>query len=163
MSSASEERLRAELEESFRNRAHLYRLLLEELAGEVGPEAAERVLARAVERRGREVGEAAFARHAAAGGAKAVGEAFLAASPDGGRMYPTDVERRPDGVTIRVRRCPLKDAWTGAGLAPAAVATLCRLAGAFDKGLFEAAGVRFANETWREGRDGCCRIELRDP
>jgi hypothetical protein len=156
--SATEERLRAELEESFRNRAHLYRLLLEELAAELGPEAAERVLARAVERRGREAG-AAFA---GLGGARAVGEAFLAASPDGGRMYPTDVERHPDGITIKVRRCPLKDAWTGAGLPPARVAALCRLAGAFDKGLFEAAGVRFANETWREGGTGCCRIELRD-
>ncbi len=159
MSGTTEERLRAELEESFRNRAHLYRLLLEEFAAELGPEAAERVLARAVERRGRKVGAAL----AGLGGALAVGVAFLAASPDGGRLYPTDVERRPDGIAIKVRRCPLKDAWTGAGLPPATTAALCRLAGAFDKGLFEAAGVRFANETWREGAAGCCRIELRDP
>lgn len=88
-----EARLRRELEEAFANRAHLYRLLLEELEAEVGPEAAERLLARVLERR----------------------------------------------------------------------ATLCRLAGAFDRGLFETAGVGFAAETWRPGRAGCCRIRLTRP
>lgn len=157
----NEETLRRELEESFRNRAHLYRLLLEELTAEIGAVAAERVLTRTIERRGQEVGAAAFA-HLAAEGARAVGEAFLAASPDSGRMYPVDVEHHPDGITIRVRRCPLKDAWLESDLPPENVATLCRIAGAFDRGLFEAAGVRFTNETWSQGRTGCCRIELRD-
>jgi hypothetical protein len=41
------------------------------------------------------------------------------------------------------------------------VARLCRIAGAFDKGLFEAAGVGFDNSTWSEERGGgCCRITL---
>lgn len=153
-----EERLRRELEEAFASRAHLYRLLLEELAAELGDAAAERLLGRVIERRGREVGAAL----AHLPDARSIGEAFLAASPDGGRMYPTDVERLPDGVRISVRRCPLQDAWRASGLTPDAVARLCRLAGAFDKGLFEAAGCRFTNTTWQEGHDGCCRIELRD-
>lgn len=153
-----EERLRRELEEAFANRAHLYRLLLEELGAELGEPAAERLLARVIERRGREVGAAL----AHLPDARAVGEAFLAASPDGGRMYPTDVERLADGIRFSVRRCPLLDAWRANSLATCTIARLCRLAGAFDKGLFEAAGCRFTNSTWEEGRSGCCRIELRD-
>ncbi|MCZ8547009.1 hypothetical protein OOJ09_22710 [Mesorhizobium qingshengii] len=38
---------------------------------------------------------------------------------------------------------------------------LCRIAGAFDRGLFEATGVRFENITWTPGHgSGCCHIAL---
>ncbi|KQZ14630.1 hypothetical protein ASD44_11530 [Mesorhizobium sp. Root554] len=154
------EKLAAELEAAFRNRAHLYRLMLEELTGEMGAEAAEALMTRTVTRYGQEVAAAAF------GGfgphdAKALGEAFLAASPNGGHMYPTDVERGADEITFKVRRCPLKDAWTAAGVGDEKLTTLCRIAGAFDRGLFEATGVRFSNVTWSPGHSsGCCRISL---
>ena len=49
-------------------------------------------MVRAVEKRGREVAELAFAAFGP-NDARAIGEAFLAVSPDDGRMYPTDVER----------------------------------------------------------------------
>jgi hypothetical protein len=48
-------------------------------------------------------------------------------------------------------------------LAPklAKLATLCCIAGAFDRGLFEATGVRFDNATWTPGHgSGCCHIAL---
>jgi hypothetical protein len=157
----TEDTLRQELEASFRNRADLYRLMYAELTAELGTGRGEALMQRIIERRGREVGEAVF--RASGPGARAVGEAFLAASPDQGRMYPTDVTRHADGIDFRVRRCPLKDAWRAAGLDDATTATLCRVAGAFDKGLFEAAGVRFANLTWSAQRGGgCCHITLRD-
>ena len=55
------------------------------------------------------------------------------------------------------------DAWNEAGLDASTTATLCRIAGAFDKGLFEVAGVNFRNETWSAQRGGgCCHIMLRD-
>jgi len=153
--------LRQELEASFRNRADLYRLMLDELTTELGRERGEALMVRIIERRGREVGAAVF--RARGPSALAVGEAFLALSPDQGRMYPTDVTRHADGIDFRVRRCPLKDAWREAGLDDEALATLCRVAGAFDKGLFEAAGVAFANQTWSAQRGGgCCHIMLRD-
>lgn len=158
----SEEILRRELEDAFRNRAHLYRLMLDELSAELGPAKAEKLLTRVVERRGREMAETLFAGTERR--AERIGGRFLEVSPDGGRMYPYDLERLPDGMTIHVRRCPLKDAWIEAGLEGDRVAALCRIAGAFDKGLFEAAGVRFRNETWTPARGGgCCRIMLRDP
>ena len=156
-----EDSLRQELESSFRNRADLYRLMYAELVAELGLERGEMLMVRIIERRGREVGEAFFKPRGPS--ALAVGEAFLAVSPDQGRMYPTEVTRHADGIDFRVKRCPLKDAWREAGLDDAAVATLCRVAGAFDKGLFEAAGVVFANQTWSAQRGGgCCHIMLRD-
>nr|WP_210309480.1 L-2-amino-thiazoline-4-carboxylic acid hydrolase [Aminobacter aganoensis] len=151
-----------ELDSAFRNRADLYRLMLEELSAELGEAKAEEVLVRAIERRGREVAEVAFARFGP-NDARAIGEAFLAVSPDDGRMYPTDVERSDSHIAFKVRRCPLKDAWLAAGVAEGTLATLCRIAGAFDRGLFEATGVRFDNVTWTPGHGtGCCHICLTD-
>ena len=157
----SEETLRQELEASFRNRADLYRLMYAELVAELGHERGEALMLRIVEKRGREVGVGHF--RAKGPSARAVGEAFLAVSPDQGRMYPTEVTRTRDGIAFRVKRCPLKDAWQEAGLDADAVATLCRVAGAFDRGLFEAAGVGFRNHTWSAQRGGgCCHIVLTD-
>lgn len=92
---------------------------------------------------------------------RAVADAFLASSPDGGALYPADMETGADGsVVIAVKRCPLQDAWRGAGLPPERVARLCRIAGRFDTGLFGETRVGFAAETWSPGREGCCRIRL---
>lgn len=157
----SEEALRQELEASFRNRADLYRLMFAELTAELGRERGEALMIRIIEKRGREVGGGYF--KAKGPSALAVGEAFLAVSPDQGRMYPTDVSRQTNGIEFRVKRCPLKDAWQQAGLDAETTATLCRIAGAFDKGLFEEAGVAFRNETWSTQRGGgCCHIVLTD-
>lgn len=157
---AREQLLSQELESSFRNRADLYRLMLAELVVELGEQRGVALMERIIEKRGREVGEFFKVKGPSA---LAVGEAFLAVSPDQGRMYPTDVHRHADGIDFRVKRCPLKDAWREAGLDDITTATLCRIAGAFDKGLFEAAGVNFRNETWSAGRGGgCCHIMLRD-
>lgn len=76
-------------------------------------------------------------------------------------MYPTDVERSADRIAFKVKRCPLKDAWVEAGVGDDKLATLCRIAGALDRGLFEATGVRFDNVTWTPDHDsGCCHIAL---
>ena len=159
---ARAEQLGEELDAAFRNRADLYRLLLEELTAELGAESAERIMVRAIEKRGREVAALAFSQFGA-NDARRIGEAFLSISPDGGRLYPTDVERSDSSIAFRVRRCPLKDAWVDAGVGEERLATLCRIAGAFDRGLFEATGVRFDNFTWTPGHGSdCCHIRLTD-
>ena len=152
--------LRLELEGSFRNRADIYRLMYQSLKSRLGEAEAEAAMVEAIEKRGREVAALAFSRFGPQD-ARALGEAFLAVSPDGGRMYPTDVDRRSNGIAFKVRRCPLKDAWCSAGVEGVELATMCRIAGAFDRGLFEATGVHFVNKTWQPG-DGerCCVIEL---
>jgi len=154
------ERLRAELESAFRNRGDLYRLMYETLSRELGADKAEMLLDTAIEERGREVARAAFSSFGE-NDARAIGEAFLKVSPDEGLMYPADVERFEEGIEFKVRRCPLKDAWVQAGLDADRVSTLCRIAGAFDRGLFEETGIRFENWTWKPGDGpGCCRIRL---
>lgn len=154
--------LRRELESAFRNRADLYRLMFASLTNRLDPDEAEAVMIEAIEERGREVARQAFARFGSKD-ARAIGEAFLAVSPDGGRMYPTEVTRWPEGIRFCVCRCPLKDAWRDAGVDGDHLARMCRIAGAFDRGLFEATGIRFANQTWQPGDgDRCCIIELRE-
>jgi hypothetical protein len=159
---ASAETLRRELADAFRNRAHLYRLMLDVIGERHGPAEAEAILMEVCERRGREVAPLLF------GGMQpepeAVARRFLSVSPDGGDLYPHDAEAAPGRFTIAVHACPLKQAWLDSGLAADTVATLCRIAGAFDKGLFEGAGLGFENSTWSEARGGgCCRITLRAP
>ncbi|EAB6717815.1 L-2-amino-thiazoline-4-carboxylic acid hydrolase [Escherichia coli] len=155
-------RLRQELEGAFRNRADLYRLIYQSLSDRIGPQLAESVLIEAIERRGQEVAAQAFAQFGP-DDARAIGEAFLAASPDGGRMYPTKVDRHETGISFCVQRCPLKDAWQEAGIEGDDLARMCRIAGAFDRGLFEATGIRFANNTWFPGEGSrCCIIELKN-
>jgi len=154
------ETLSRELDSAFRNRADLYRLFYDELAAEYGQDKAEAIMVRVVEKRGREVAGLAFSQFGPTH-AREIGEAFLAISPDGGRMYPTDVERSDIAISFKVKRCPLKDAWVEAGVGEERLATLCRIAGAFDRGLFEATGVRFENVTWTPGHgSGCCHIKL---
>lgn len=154
--------LSRELDAAFRNRADLYRLFYEELEAAMGPVEAEALMIRAIEKRGREVAALAF-NGFGPNEARAIGEAFLAASPDGGRMYPAEVERGAAQIAFRVKRCPLKDAWLEAGVDEDRLTVLCRIAGAFDRGLFEATGIRFENVTWTAGHGSdCCHISLYD-
>src|SRR5918995_6903805 len=104
--------LRRELEDAFQNRAHLYRLLLDELEGEIGQDRAVTVMARSLERRGREV--AALLFRDTPPEPETVGRRFLSVSPDEGRMYPHEAEVTENAMEIRVHRCPLKDAWRNA-------------------------------------------------
>ncbi len=157
---ASAETLRNELADAFRNRAHLYRLLLDVLGERYGPAEAEAVLAEVCERRGREVAPLLFSGVPAE--PEAIARRFLSVSPDGGDLYPHETLKAGDAFTIRVHACPLKKAWQDAGLPPGEVARLCRIAGAFDRGLFEAAGLGFENSTWSDARGGgCCHITLK--
>lgn len=153
--------LRRELAAAFANRAMLYLDIYRELVAEIGAERAEAVLSRAIYARGRAVAGQAFAGYGPTD-ACALGEAFLAASPDEGRLFPTEVTRAPGMISFKVRSCPLQQAWTEAGVAPAEMATICRIAGRFDNGLFEHSGAIVETETWQPGTEGCCRITLRD-
>src|SRR5258708_154749 len=69
------------------------------------------------------------------------------------------IERR-GAVHLRVTRCPLKDAGVAAGLGPADLATICKIAGRLDTGCFGAAHIGFAADTWTPGASGCCHLHL---
>ncbi len=161
MTIMSEETLRRQLYESYKNRARIYHLIFDELRDELGAERAEAVLKRAIYRRGVEIGAAKFARFAP-GNLAGLKAAFLDGIPDDGRMFQPEVLRSDgEAVDIKFHGCPLREAWQESGLADAEVATLCRIAARIDNGTFEGAGFQFSADTWQPGGEGCCCLHIR--
>ena len=156
----SEEQLRHQLYDSFANRAHVYRLLLDELRAELGEAKAAELMGRAIYRRGAQ--QAAKYAPFAPADLGALKEAFVGGLPDGGALFAPEVVRcDAGGLEVKFHRCPLKQAWLDAGLTEAEVAALCRVAAEVDRGLFEAAGFRFQADTYRPGGEGCCFLHVR--
>jgi len=151
--------LREQLYASFKHRAMLYFHIYDELQSEVGAARAAEILQRAIERRGREVGQqfAEFAPNDLAG----LCQAFLAGIPDSGHMFSPHVERSDEQqLDLTLQACPLRDAWQEAGLDDDQVATMCRIAAAIDTGTFEGAGFQFTAKTWQPGSNGCCHLQI---
>ena len=151
---------RKDLIAQMKNRALIYMEMYDVLCAEVGTAKAEELLTRAIFRRGLAAGKS-LARHAPddLAGLKV---SFLASVPGGEEIFrPLVLRSDAEALEIQLHGCPLKDAWREAGLADEKVATLCRIAGAVDKGLFEGAGFRFENRTWTPGAKGCCFLSIR--
>jgi hypothetical protein len=157
----SEEQLRRELIDSYKNRAIIYYLIYDELRKEIGPTRAEAVLGRAIYRRGAQKGKPKYGQFAPKDLA-GVREAFVSGSADGGRLFQPEVVREDaQGLDIKHHRCPLKEAWQEMGLPEEEVATLCRIAAKVDDGTFESAGFRFFADTYKPGGEGCCYLHIR--
>ena len=157
---SAEQDLRRQLKEAHMGRAMVYAAFYETLAERFGADLAEEVMKKAIFRRGREIGQR-FARY---GPDDLAGlcAAFLDFVPDHGRLFQPEVRRADDeGLDIKFRACPLKEAWQAAGLPGERIATLCRIAGVVDNGTFEAAGFAFSAATWQPGDDGCCLLHIR--
>jgi hypothetical protein len=154
---SDENSLRAQLRASFKNRAMVYVEVYRVLAEELGPQRAAELLKRAIYRRGCAVGE-----HFKAFGPsdlKGLEKAFLDFIPDDGRMFePEVVKSDGEHLEIQFHACPLKQAWQEEGLPEAEIANMCEIAGVVDNGTFETAGFKFRSETWKSGREGCCRL-----
>ena len=103
----SEETLRRQLYDAFANRAHIYHLLLRELAAELGEERAAELMGKAIYRRGAQNASkyASFAPRDFEG----LKPAFLANLPDDGAMFAPEVVRcDADGLDVKFHRRPLK-------------------------------------------------------
>jgi len=151
---------RKDLVAQMKNRALIYMEMYDVLCAELGTAKAEELLTRAIFRRGLAAGKS-LARHAPddLAGLKV---SFLASVPGGEEIFRPEVLRCDhERLEMQLHGCPLKDAWREAGLPEEKVATLCRIAGAVDKGLFEGAGFRFENRTWTPGAEGCCFLSIR--
>lgn len=156
----SEEKLREQLYDSFKNRAILYYLIFDEMRQELGAEKAEEIMKRAVYKRGEEKG-LRFAEFGP-GNLEGLKQAFLGGIPDDGHMFePEIIRNEPQALDIKFHRCPLREAWVEAGLPEDDVATLCRIAARIDNGTFEAAGFGFHADTWKPGGEGCCYLHIR--
>jgi len=151
---------RKDLIAQLKNRALVYLETYGVLAEELGAARAERLLARAIERRGRSAGRA-LAQFAPAD-FDGLCKAFLKGVPGEGALFSPEIRRcNAEGLEIQFHACPLKDAWEEAGLAADKRALLCRIAGRVDKGMFEAAGFAIDNRTWTPGAEGCCFLAIR--
>jgi hypothetical protein len=150
---------RRDLVAQMKNRALIYMETYDVLAEELGAAKAEELLTRAIYRRGRAMGKS-FAKFGPAD-LEGLQKAFLASVPGGKDIFQPEVlKQEPAKLEIQLHGCPLKDAWRDAGLAEDKVATLCRIAGAVDKGLFEGAGFKIENRTWTPGAKGCCFLRI---
>jgi L-2-amino-thiazoline-4-carboxylic acid hydrolase len=128
---------RRDLVGQIKNRALIYMEIYDVLSAEVGAARAETLLSEAIFQRGLSAGKA-LAKHG-----------------------PDDLEGlKRDHLEIQLHGCPLKDAWREAGLPEEKIATLCRIAGAVDQGLFRGAGFKVENRTWSPGAEGCCHLSV---
>jgi hypothetical protein len=154
---SDENTLRSQLWASFKSRAMVYLEVYRVLDEELGAERAAGLLKKAIYRRGCEIGRQ-FERFGP-GDLPGLKQAFLDILPDDGKVFEPEVIACDDSrLEIRLRRCPLKEAWQEAGLDETQVARMCEIAGVVDNGTFEAAGFRLKSETWQPGRSGCCHL-----
>ena len=150
---------RRDLVGQIKNRALIYMEIYDVLSAEVGAERAETLLAEAVFQRGLSAGKA-LAKHAP-DDIEGLKRGFLEGVPGGADLFAPQVLRCDrDHLEIQLHSCPLKDAWREAGLADDKIATLCRIAGAVDQGLFRGAGFKVKNRTWTPGSEGCCHLAI---
>ena len=151
---------RRDLVGQLKNRALIYMEIYDVLSAEMGAARAEKLLAEAIFRRGLSAGKA-LARHAP-DDLQGLKRSFLENVPGGKELFKPEVLRSDsERLEVQLHACPLKDAWREAGLPDEKVATLCRIAGAVDKGLFQGAGFKFENRTWTPGAKGCCFLSVR--
>ncbi len=157
----SEEKLREQLYAQMKNRAMMYYYIFNEIREEVGEEKAIEIMKRAIYKRGLEIGKM-LAKYAPAD-LEGLKDAFISRIvPDDGRMFAPDVLRcDSDELEIKLRQCPLKEAYQEAGLSEEEMAKILNIAAQVDYGTFEGAGFEFSAETWRPGREGCCHLHIR--
>jgi len=157
----SEATLRAQLYDSYKNRAMLYYLIYDELRAELGQDRAEELLSRAIYRRGEALGQEKYARFAP-NDLAGLQKDLLDTIPDSGRMFhPMVLRSDAEEVDVQFQGCPLRDAWVEAGLPDEDIVTLCRIASQIDEGMFTAAGFLFTADTWQPGEENCCRLHIR--
>jgi hypothetical protein len=159
MTTENEQGLIEQLRGAMKSRALVYAAMFEEIAAEFGADKAREICKRAIYKRGEAIAGvfAPFAPADLAG----LTHAFLNYIPHADQLFAPEVlQSGPDELEIQFHRCPLKEAWLEAGYDGAALENLCDIGGVVDYGTFEKAGFRIRSDTWRSGRDGCCRLHI---
>jgi hypothetical protein len=148
-----------QLRNAMKSRALVYVAMYEEIAAEFGADKAREICKRAIYKRGEAIA-GIFAPHAP-GDLAGLKETFLNFIPQGAHLFAPEVVQCTAGeLEIQFHRCPLKEAWQEAGYDGAALENLCDIAGVVDYGTFEKAGFALRSETWKAGREGCCRLHI---
>jgi len=151
--------IHAALTDANKSRAHLYLAFFRAMEKRMGRPEAIAAMREAIRGWGAELAAGMVRREADPFGGLL--EQFVHV-PDGGRMFQPRVGRcDAGGLDTQMMRCPLKEAWTEAGLADAEIALLCTIAAEADYGTLEAAGFLVEIDCWQPGKTGCCNIRVR--
>jgi hypothetical protein len=126
-----------------KNRARIYVNIYRELTKEVGQQKAVEILKRALYARGQEKGLQLRAK---------IGEpnlhqlalAFVEGNADMDAFGHEIVQEHADHVVLRLKGCPLVEAWKESGLSADEQKNMCDIAYQVDFGKFETAGYRLA-------------------
>jgi hypothetical protein len=146
------------LYEANRERALIYLAIFRELKNRRGTDEAIGVIRAALIERGRAFGETL--KQFAPRDFRGLCDAF-AYVPDGGIMFsPEEVRCDDSGLELKMRKCPLKEAWQDAGVIDDELETLLKCASAMDVGTMDAAGFALQINTWHSGEEGCCYLKI---
>ena len=129
---------------------------------EIGEEKAKEIMKRAIYRRGLDVGQS-LAEYGP-NDLEGLKNAFLTKivpGEDGGMFQPKVLHCDDEKLDIQLQKCPLKEAYGDIGLSDEEKATMLEIASHVDYGTFEGAGFKFSAESWKPGREGCCRLQVR--
>ncbi len=151
------EALRKELFLATANRALVYAAILEEMRKEFGEERASEIFKRAIYNHGVNMAR----MFAPPETIEQFRDWLLGFFPDDGAMQePQVVQCDEEQLVIKLRRCPLKEAWRMSGLREEEVADLCRHADSFDHGFF-GSFFDYSMDLWENQPDDACVLHFR--
>ena len=146
------------LHDANKERALIYLDIFREIRQRRGEQEAIDILRTALEKRGRAFGKSlnSFAPRNFRG----LCDAF-AYVPDGGVMFnPEEVRCDDKALELKMRKCPLKEAWQSADVTERELSLLLHCASAMDIGTMDAAGFELEIQTWQPGEEGCCSLKI---
>lgn len=146
------------LHDANKDRALIYLDIFREIRHRHGEQEAIDILRTAIEARGRAFGKSL--KSFAPRNFRGLCDAF-AYVPDGGAMFdPQEVRCDTEALELKMRKCPLKEAWQSAGVTERELSLLLYCASAMDVGTMDEAGFELKIRTWQPGEDGCCSLTI---
>ena len=146
------------LHDANKERALIYLDIFREIRHRRGEQEAIDILRTALEKRGREFGKSL--KSFAPRNFRGLCDAF-AYVPDGGVMFnPEEVRCDDKALELKMRKCPLKEAWQSADVTERELSLLLHCASAMDIGTMDAAGFELEIQTWQPGEEGCCSLKI---
>ncbi len=146
------------LHDANKERALIYLDIFREIRHRHGEQEAIDILRAAIETRGRAFGKSL--KIFVPRNFRGLCDAF-AYLPDGGVMFdPQEVRCDAKSLKLKMRKCPLKEAWQSAGVTERELGLLLYCASAMDVGTMDDAGFELKIRTWQPGEDGCCSLKI---
>lgn len=150
------------LRDEIKNRALVYYEIYLQLAAELGPDEAVRVMGAGIYQRGRAKG-VTLAGRIPEPDLEQLARVFAEGRTATDAFEREVVEVSDTRTVLRLTRCPLVEAWDEAGLSPEEKTRMCDIACQVDFGKFEGAGYRLKFRCRIADGSGTCDMELTKP